>query len=342
MNTFTIALIIIVVSGFFQGTFGLGMRKFAPLSWEAFWLLFSVFGMIIIPFIWTSSAVPNVLNLVAKVPSSNLIMAIIYGALWGVGAIMYGLTMNYLGVSLGNGITMGLASAVGTMVPLFQIPDYSSRTSFPLIIVGVVIMITGIAILTIAGIKRDKIRESSGEGNVNDIKQGKQFYLGVIMAVLCGILGAFANIGFNYARVVSDVAVAKGIEPRNASLSAWMVVFWGNFIVNIIYSVYLIFKNKSLKTFSCKGAAKGIIWAILTGFMWYAALALYGQGAALIGEIGTVIGWTMFLSLALVISNVWGIAFGEWKNAKKPLNVLLIGNLILIISFIFLGYANTL
>ena len=36
-------------------------------------------------------------------------------------------------------------------------------------------------------------------------------------------------------------------------------------------------------------------WAILTGLFWFAALGVYGQGAALMGSLGPVIGWPMLL-----------------------------------------------
>jgi L-rhamnose-H+ transport protein len=341
MNTIALAILLIILSGFFQGTFGLGMRKFAPLAWEAFWAVFSLFGMIIIPFIWTVAVVPDPLSIVSSVPPAVLAKAIIFGALWGIGAIMYGYTMNYLGVSLGNGITMGLASAAGTLVPLFQISDFHSKPSFPYIITGVIIMLLGVGILTLAGIRRDDMQTSESSSSLR-IKYGKQFYAGLLMAILCGLLSAFANIGFSNAQIVAEYAELKGALPRNASLTAWMVVFYGNFVINFAWAVFLLVKNKSFSTYISKSSPGRLLWALATAFMWYAALALYGQGAALMGTLGTVVGWTMFIALALVISNVWGIAFGEWKGFKKPLGVLMIGNLILIISFVILGYANSL
>ncbi len=341
MNPFVLSIFLLIIAGFFQGTFGLGMRKFAPWSWEAFWAVFSLFGMIIIPLIWTLAAVPGALNIVVSVPLAALAKAILFGALWGIGAILYGYTMNYLGVSLGNGITMGLASAIGTLVPLFQISGFYSKPSFPFIITGVFIMLVGVGILSLAGIRRDKM-QTSESSTVIGIKYGKQFYAGLFMAIVCGLLSAFANIGFDNAKVVADYAVSRGVLPRNASLTAWMVVFYGNFVVNFVYAVYLLIKNKSFSTYKTKNSGKRFLWALATAFMWYAALAVYGQGTALMGTLGTVIGWTMFIALALVISNVWGIGFGEWKGFKKPLMVLMIGNLVLIISFVLLGYANSL
>ena len=48
-------------------------------------------------------------------------------------------------------------------------------------------------------------------------------------------------------------------------------------------------------------------------------------GAALLGEIGPVIGWPILLGLSLIISNFWAYRAGEWKNAKGPFNKLLAG-----------------
>jgi L-rhamnose-H+ transport protein len=317
------------------------MKKFVPLSWEAYWLVFSLAGMIVIPFIWTKLAVPDMWTAIHATSTGDLLTAIIFGALWGIGAILFGLSINYLGVALGNGIPMGLASAAGSLIPLFKITGVMSKPSTPFVLTGVFIMLIGLGVLTIAGIRRDKLT-ASGAGNTEGVKQGKQFILGLLFAILSGLLSAFANIGFSKALSAAHIAQANGASLQNASLVAWIIVFWGNFIVSLFYSLYLLFKNKSFSTFTGKGSIKGIIWAVLTGFMWYAALGIYGQGAALMGEIGPVIGWSMFLALALVMGSFWGIVYKEWKGVKKPLILMLIGNAVLIISFICLGYANSL
>ena len=80
--------------------------------------------------------------------------------------------------------------------------------------------------------------------------------------------------------------------------------------------------------------------ATKSGGCWFAALGVYGQGAALLGEIGPVIGWPILLSLSLIISNYWAYKSGEWNNAKKPFTTLLFGLFVLIISAIVLGLGN--
>jgi len=341
MNILTIAIMLIILAGFFQGTFGLGMKKYSPLSWEAYWLIFSIFGMIIFPFVWTKLTVPEMFTAIQATATNDLLMAIACGALWGIGSILFGLSINYLGVSLGSGLPMGLASATGSLIPLFMISGFMSKPSTPGIFTGTIIMMIGLVILTIAGIKRDKMN-SLGTGKTEGVKQGKLFIVGLIFAIISGLLSAFGNIGFSKALKASDIAQALGASHQNASLVAWVIVFWGNFIVSLIYSLYLLSKNKSFSSFTNKGSIKAIIWAILTGFMGYAAIAFYGQGVALMGEIGPVIGWSMFLALAIIISSIWGILYNEWKGVKKPLVLMLMGNAILIISIIILVYANSL
>ena len=116
MNTFTLS--IVLLAGFLQGTFGLGMKKFAPLAWEAYWLIFSIAGMIVIPALWATATVPHPWGAIGAVEVSLVLKVMLYGAGWGVGAIMFGMGVNYVGMTLTNGIAMGLAAALGSLVPL--------------------------------------------------------------------------------------------------------------------------------------------------------------------------------------------------------------------------------
>ena len=60
------------------------------------------------------------------------------------------------------------------------------------------------------------------------------------------------------------------------------------------------------------------------------------------GTMGPIIGWPMLLGLSLIISNIWAVRSGEWKNAKKPFELMLIGLGIIILASSLLGYSNTL
>ncbi|MGV2794871.1 rhamnose/proton symporter RhaT, partial [Clostridium perfringens] len=50
--------LLLLAASLFQGSFGLGMKKYQPFSWEAFWVVFSVIGILLIPAGWTWLEVP--------------------------------------------------------------------------------------------------------------------------------------------------------------------------------------------------------------------------------------------------------------------------------------------
>jgi L-rhamnose-H+ transport protein len=165
------------------------------------------------------------------------------------------------------------------------------------------------------------------------------FRLGLILAVLSGLLGALQNIGYSEAQTK---ALNMGASNSNANLVSWLIVFIGGFLVQGGYTFYLLLKNKSYSTYKIKPAWKSWLKIIITSLFWFMALAFYGQGSTMMGKLGTSVGWTMFLSLSLIISNIYAYFLGEWHDMKKPLIIMLAGNAILLVSWIILGYANSL
>jgi len=194
----------------------------------------------------------------------------------------------------------------------------TSLPQFWYVIAGLAITLVGVAITAKAGIDKDKLTtEASGEKS-NILK-------GILIAVACGVLSALLNVGFVEAAPIAKLAEEMGALDRNASLASWVVVLIGAFIMNAGYALFLLFKNKTWSSFKVKGSAKAYRWAVVASIFWFGALGVYGQGAALIGPIGGVIGWPMLLGLSLIVSNFWAYRAGEWKGAKKPFNLFLLG-----------------
>ena len=325
--------LLLIFASFFQGTFGLGMKYMNPMSWESWWVIHVLVAMILFPMIWAYIVIPDLFDIIASSPKDAIYSAMLYGFLWGIGGIMFGVSVPYIGLSLTMGIVMGLAGSAGSLIPLFQIENATSQPSFPYIIGGLIISIIGVAITAKAGIDRDKL--------INSSSKSKNILKGLLIAVTCGLLSSLLNVGFANAAPIAEKAQEFGVITRNSSLAAWVVVLWGAFIMNFSYAVLLLFKNNSWITFSLKNSLNAYKWSLIAGFCWFAALGVYGQGAALLGEIGPVIGWPILLGLSLIISNYWAYNAGEWDNAQKPFNKLLIGLFILIISAVVLGLGNS-
>ena len=325
--------LLLIFASFFQGTFGLGMKYMNPMSWESWWVVHVLVAMILFPMIWAIVAIPDLFEIIANSPKDAIYLAMLFGFLWGIGGIMFGVSVPYIGLSLTMGIVMGLAGSAGSLIPLFQIENATSQPSFPYIIGGLLISLIGVAITAKAGIERDKLLSSDNKSS-NIVK-------GILIAVTCGLLSSLLNVGFANATPIADKAQEYGVIARNSSLASWVVVLWGAFMMNFGYSIFLLIKNNSWKTFSLKNAKNAYKWSFIAGFCWFAALGVYGQGASLLGEIGPVIGWPILLGLSLIISNYWAYRAGEWKNASKPFNRLLVGLLVLIISAVVLGLGNS-
>jgi L-rhamnose-H+ transport protein len=333
MDSMFLPLALIIFASIFQGSFGLGMKFMAPLKWEAWWLVHATVAMLLFPLTWALLVIPDLFEIIVSVPTNVLLLAMLFGFLWGIGGIMFGKSIPYIGISLTYGIVMGLASSAGSLIPLFQIEEASSIPAFPYIIGGVVVMLVGVAITAYAGIQRDK---QSTENRVKNLK------LGLFIAITSGVLSALLNVGFANASPVAAEAALHNVATRNSSLAAWVVVLFGAYIMNAGYSVVLLTRNKSWSSFAVAKSGKAYTWSIVAGLCWFAALGVYGQGAALMGEMGPVIGWPILLGLSLIISNIWAYINKEWKGAKKAFVWLLVGLLVLIVASTILGFANSL
>ena len=327
--------VLLVFASFFQGSFGLGMKYMSPLSWEAWWLIHVTIAMILFPLLWAIIVVPNLFEIILSSPIESIQMAMLYGFLWGIGGIMFGVSVPYIGLSLTMGIVMGLAGSVGSLIPFFQGSNSTNDPVFTYVLVGLLISLIGVAFTAKAGIDRDKLQNSTESKNKSNITKG------ILIAIVCGVLSALLNVGFSNAAPIAKTAENFGVITRNSSLVAWVVVLWGAFLMNALYCVYLLFKNNTWRSFMEVNSFKAYRWSVIAGLCWFAALGVYGQGAALLGDIGPIIGWPILLGLSLIISNYWAYRAGEWRNAKKPFNLLLVGLVILIFSATVLGFGST-
>ena len=122
--------------------------------------------------------------------SFNLWMTVLFGVLWGVGGLTFGLSMRYLGVALGQSIALGTCAGLGTimgpvLLNLF-FPELKALESLTFaVIMGVVITLIGIAIIGVAGgMKASSLSEEEKQAAVKDFN----FTKGIAVALLFGIL----------------------------------------------------------------------------------------------------------------------------------------------------------
>lgn len=341
MSELLLPIMIVVLASVFQGTFGLGMKYIKPLAWEAWWIVHATVAMVIFPLIWAVMVVPDLGQVLTEAPASELVTGSLLGFVWGIGGIMFGVSVGYIGMSLTYGIVMGLCSLAGALIPLFLRFDSVNPDSLPFIFAGLFLLAVAVFIVTVAGLKRDKQLAEDG-ADIEGIRKGKAFRTGLVIASVCGILSAMLAVGFDNTVEIGKLAQKAGALERNTALARWVVVLAGAYLMNAGYALFLLLKNNSFGSFKTPGMIKALKWSIIAGLLWFAALGTYGQGVALMGEIGTMICWPIMLGLSLIVSNVAALITGEWKGMRGPLKLMALGVVVIVVATVVMAYASTL
>lgn len=254
--------LLLLAASLFQGSFGLGMKKYQPFSWEAFWVVFSVIGILLIPVGWTWLEVPDFMEYIRQTPAQVLVLASFCGLLWGISSILFGKAVDTIGVSLTYGINMGISASLGSLIPLVIFGNIPPARSFTLLLIGMAVMLAGVVVITKAGLDKDKSGKTQqserhsghGQGGL----QGKGLSKGLLMASFAGLGSAAMNIGFSYANQTLDIAARHGVSEVSASLIPWVITLSGGFVANFAYALYKLIKKPQLPRLCERGLGKSV------------------------------------------------------------------------------------
>src|SRR5258708_11279630 len=112
-----LGVILHCLGGLASGSFYVPYKGVRKWAWEVYWLVGGFFSWIIAPWLLASLMTNDLLGVIKQQSLSTLWWTYFFGAMWGLGGLTFGLTMRYLGMSLGMGVALGYCAAFGTMVP---------------------------------------------------------------------------------------------------------------------------------------------------------------------------------------------------------------------------------
>ncbi|HBN63486.1 MULTISPECIES: L-rhamnose/proton symporter RhaT [Duncaniella] len=333
-----IGLLIIAVGAFCQSSCYVPINKIKSWSWESYWIVQGVFAWLILPFLGALLAVPaghSLCELFTSDQSFNIWMTILFGALWGVGGLTFGLSMRYLGVALGQSIALGTCAGLGTIMGpvllniFFPENDPLSQLTFA-VILGVVVTLIGIAIIGVAGsMKASSLSEEEKKAAVKDFN----FPKGITIALLAGFMSGCFNVGLEFGSGINFGDLTPDIYK---TLPATFLVTLGGFVTNAIYCFYQNHKNHTWSDYGKTGVlANNIIFCLLAGALWYSQFFGLALGKGFLTDYPTLmtLSFCILMALNVVFSNVWGIILKEWKGcSSKTISVLIIGIVVLIVS----------
>ena len=336
MNTL-IGLMIIAVGAFCQSSSYVPINKIRKWSWESYWLIQGIFAWLIFPFLGALLAVPQgygLFELYASAPKEAL-LTMVFGLLWGVGGLTFGLSMRYLGVALGQSIALGTCAGLGTIMgPVLLnvfFPEMNALSALTAsVILGVVVTLLGIAIIGIAGgMKSASLSEEEKKEAVKDFNFSK----GIIIALLAGFMSGCFNVGLEFGKELHFGALT---DPMFRTLPATLLITVGGFLTNAVYCLYQNSRNKTFADYKdAKLWKSNILFCALAGLLWYSQFFGLSLGRSFFeaGSALDTLAFCILMALNVTFSNVWGIILKEWKGcSKKTIFVLIIGIAVLILS----------
>jgi L-rhamnose-H+ transport protein len=342
------------LGGLASGSFYVPYRGVKLWAWETYWLVGGFFSWIIVPWILALSMTRELTQVLHQSPASSIFWTFFFGVLWGLGGLTFGLTMRYLGMSLGMAVALGYTAAFGTLMPpIFRgvfVKEVLGTTSGRVILVGVAACLAGIVFAGLAGMNKEReLSEEQKRASVKEFALKK----GLLVATFCGIMSACFAYGLAAGDPIKELTVRHGTPSLWQGLPVLVVLLLGGFTTNFIWCLILNIKNRTgyqyfqseirgpvppreeeyvLETATDAPAEEmAVAIAIAKQPATRAPMRANYLFSALAGTTWymqfffytmgeTKMGrfkfssWTLHMASIIIFSTLWGIALKEWKG----------------------------
>jgi L-rhamnose-H+ transport protein len=337
-------LLLISAGAFSAGSFSIPFGMVRNWKWETYWFVYSFGAYILFPILALLVFVPGFVGIYKTVPSSLLMKVFLLGAVYGIGNLSFGLSLRYLGISLGYSLSLGLILALGTLIP--PVLDGRLRVMIDssggnVLIAGVIIACIGIAVSGIAGYLKDKL---PGRLAKDEEKSEFNFVKGILAAILVGITGSAMALGMEQGQPVADIFRKAGTDPLFTTVPVMLILLSGTLVTTIIWCLVLGLRERSLHEYlraSESKLAANYIFSLAAGMLWFLQFIFFSMGKSKMGPF-TFTSWGILVGLTIVVATLWGIYRKEWKGAPVKIYAAMIAAMvIIIISSYFIGISGS-
>jgi len=303
------------IGGFASGSFYMPFKKVKGWAWESYWIVGGIFSWLIVPPLAAWLTLPGFSEIIKGASASSIQYTILFGVLWGIGGLTYGLGVRYLGMSLGNSVVLGFCSAFGAIVPsiYYAIVPTEGKTSIiemltntwgQVVLLGVALCLLGIYISGRAGmLKENELPDEEKKKSVAEFNLTK----GLFVAIASGILSSCFNFGIEAGKSMAETAVSMGLNPLFQNNVTYVVLLWGGLTTNFIWCMVLNFRNKTFGDYANKKTplTYNYIFSALAGTTWFMQFFFYGMGESKLGNGAS--SWILHMAFIILIANGWGI-----------------------------------
>jgi len=317
-------------------------------SWETFWIVQAAFCWLIWPIVGAMLTIPELgavmTEAIDKHPDA-LAYSFLFSLAYGIGGIAFNYSIKYIGFALTYAIAVGLSGVLGSIIPPLVRGELTEKLNKPgagWIIGGMAMGTLGIALCGIAGrLKEHGLAEK--EGGKGDFMLVK----GLLLSILAGVLSAVYGFAIEVTAPVIKIAADHGAEHWQGNV-AYLTANTGAFVTSVIYALFLARKNRSIGEFVNlgKGEEKASLFAnyvlaILVGTLWYGQFFFYNLGHVRMGESYAFTSWTIHMTMLVLLSNVTGVFFREWKGcSRRTIVFIVMGLTVLMAAVLMLTYGN--
>lgn len=340
------------IGGLSSASFYVPYRGVRRWSWEIFWLVGGLFSWLFAPWLFASLRTNDLLEVLGATPANTLFWCWLWGALWGFGGLTFGLTMRYLGMSLGMAVALGLTTVIGTMgPPIFkgELAALVATDSGKTTLLGIVVTVVGILIVAAAGrAKERELGEAESRTTIAEFNLGK----GLMVAVFSGVMSSCFAFGLAAGEPIRQLTLAAGTDPLSQGLPVLCVVLAGGLTTNLLWCGLLIYRNGSAGEFLGRSGPapdangsrppllRNYLLCALGGTLWYGQFFFYTMGESQMGQYGFS-SWTLHMASIIIFSTLWGFALREWSSSSRRTQRLVWAGIgTLVASTVIIGAGN--
>ena len=332
-------ILIVALAGLCSGIFGLPMKFTKRWKWEHVWSMYAFWVLLVAPWVIAFVTVPNLIQIYHDTSWQTLGLVAMFGTLWGIASLTFGLGLAYMGLAIGYSLMIGLIIVSGSLLPLVTNPSSSGLTKQVMVLItGVIVMVISLVINTIAA----KLKENGLAEKTQAVSRPvNSFGIGLLLCVITGIVGCCLNYSYIYGDSIRVHAVELGASNAFAANAILPIALIGASLLNMGYCFWMVNKGRTWHLYFAQGNKRYFIYT-LGMVVWAVGIAVFGIAAANMGKLGNSVGWAVLNASAIIWANVIGVVCGEWKGVKsKTISILVTALFIMILGIAIVGFANS-
>jgi len=332
------------LGGLSSASFYVPYKRIRGWSWEIFWIVGGLFSWVVAPWLFATVQTHDLLRVLTGAPRDTLFWCWFWGAMWGFGGLTFGLTMRYLGLSLGMAVALGLTTVIGTLgPPIFRgtMGELARTPAGQFTFLGIAVTLAGIVTVALAG--RAKERELSAAGAASEFNLTR----GLLIAIFSGVMSGCFAWGLDAGAPIRAATIAAGTDPLWQGLPVLCVVLAGGLLTNLAWCAILIVRNGSVGELAGRTRegtpvplSRNYMLAALGGTLWYFQFFFYTMGESQMGRYGFS-SWTIHMASIILFSTLWGFALKEWTGTGRRVRMTVCAGIALLVgATVVIGAGN--